>query len=53
MTIDEDALFDEVTGLQKFLKRGGTLEEWKTSEIPVSQRWSMIVTHFKKNDRSS
>ena len=49
VTINEDALFDEVTGLQEFLK-GGSLEEWKTSETRLSQRWSTVVTHFKEND---
>ncbi|CDQ82147.1 unnamed protein product [Oncorhynchus mykiss] len=44
-----NALFDEVTGLQEFLN-GGSLEEWKTSETRLSQRWSTVVIHFKEND---
>ncbi|XP_031662512.1 uncharacterized protein LOC116357787 [Oncorhynchus kisutch] len=48
VTINEDALCDEVTGLQEFLN-GGSLEEWKT-ETPLSHRWSTVVTHFKEND---
>lgn len=34
VTLSEDQLFDEVTGLQDFLK-GGSLEEWKTPETPL------------------
>lgn len=49
VTINGDALFGEVTGLQEFLK-GGSLEEWKTSETRLSQRWSTVVNHFKEND---
>ncbi|XP_036816052.1 uncharacterized protein LOC110502567 isoform X1 [Oncorhynchus mykiss] len=49
VTINEDALCDEVTGLQELLK-GGSLKEWKTSETLLSHRWSMVVTHFKEND---
>lgn len=29
VAIDEDVLFDEVSGIQEFLKGGGVLEEWK------------------------
>ena len=49
MTISEDELFDEVTALQAFLK-GGSLEEWKTTETPLSERWSTVVTHFQEKD---
>lgn len=47
--INEDELFDEVTGLHEFLK-GGTLEEWKESETPLNHRWSKVVTHFQDNE---
>ena len=49
MTTDHSAATAVGPSKQDFLK-GGSLEEWKTSETPLSQRWSMVVTHFKVND---
>lgn len=44
-----DALFDEGTGLQEFLK-GGALEGRKTSDTALSQRWRKVINHFKESD---
>lgn len=49
VTIDEDNLFDEVSGLQEFL-RDGILEEWKREDTPLIQRWHSVVSHFQLNE---
>lgn len=49
ITIDEDVLFDEVSGLQEFLQ-GGILEEWKREDTALIQRWGSVISQFQLNE---
>ncbi|KAG0726137.1 hypothetical protein GWK47_037206 [Chionoecetes opilio] len=49
VTIDEDILFDEVSGLQELLQ-GGILEEWKREDTPLIQKWGSVISHFQLNE---
>lgn len=47
ITIVEDILFDEVSGLQEFLQ-GGILEDWKREDSPLIQRWGSVKSFSTK-----
>lgn len=48
VTIDEDALFDEVTFLNAFLKE--KIPEWNTSApaVSVASKWNAVMNHFTR-----
>lgn len=48
VVIKEDNLFDEISALHEFLQ-GSSLDEWRKSETPLTQRWSAVLNHFKEN----